>query len=117
MLILYFSFRATSIFDLELSCGQGLLEDGGEHFRVLLSKFHFGEERSNIWGYQNKRRLGHQYNASSRREKFGSRNIDEVKYISFMRKELGFLQENMDFKGNGIKFRTDWNSILEYFNV
>ena len=51
------------------------------------------------------------------REKFGSRNIDEVKYISFMRKELGFLQENMDFKGNGIKFRTDWNSILEYFNV
>ena len=51
------------------------------------------------------------------REKFGSKNIDEATYISFMRRELGFLQENMNFKGSGIKFRTDWSDILEHFNV
>ena len=51
------------------------------------------------------------------REKFGSKNIDEATYISFMRRELGFLLENMDFKGNGIKFRKDWINILEHFNV
>ena len=51
------------------------------------------------------------------REKFGSKNIDEATYISFMRRELGFLQENMNFKGRGIKFRTDWSDILEHFNV
>ena len=51
------------------------------------------------------------------KEKFCSKNIDEVKYISFMRKELNYLLENMDFKGNGIKFRNEWINILEHFNV
>ena len=51
------------------------------------------------------------------REKFGSKNIDEANYISFMRRELGFLQENMDFQGNGMKFRTNWIDILDHFNV
>ena len=51
------------------------------------------------------------------REKFGSKNIDEATYISFMRRELCFLQENMNFKGQGIKFRNDWTNILAHFNV
>ena len=51
------------------------------------------------------------------REKFGSKNIDEANYISFMKRELGFLQENMEFKGNGMKFRTEWNDILKHFNA
>ena len=51
------------------------------------------------------------------REKFGSKNIDDVNYINFMKKELGFLLENMDYKGNGILFRTEWLDILQHFNV
>ena len=51
------------------------------------------------------------------KEKFGSKNIDEVKYITFMRKELNFLLESMNYQGNGIKFRTEWNNILEHFNI
>ena len=51
------------------------------------------------------------------KEKFGSKNIDEANYISFMRRELCFLQKNMDFKGNGAKFRTDWFNLLQHFDI
>ena len=51
------------------------------------------------------------------RQKFGSKNLDELSYIIFMQRELNFLMEKMDFKGGKLKFCIEWANILQYFNV
>ena len=51
------------------------------------------------------------------RQKFGSKTLNEIQYILFMKQELQYLQEIMNFKGDKIKFCTEWLDILLHFNV
>ena len=51
------------------------------------------------------------------RQKFGAKNLDEIQYIIFMRKELKLLFDIMEFKGKKYDFFNVWNVILEHFEV
>ena len=51
------------------------------------------------------------------RQKFGSKNINELQFIIFMKAELGFLVKTMEFKGKGQEFRQEWDKILQHFDV
>ena len=51
------------------------------------------------------------------KQKFGSRNINDLQFIIFMKQELTFLQNTMDFKGEKFNFCTEWNEILQHFEV
>lgn len=51
------------------------------------------------------------------KQKFGSKNINELQYIIFMRQELKFLHETMEYKGGKLDFCTEWADILKHFEV
>ena len=51
------------------------------------------------------------------RQKFRSKNINELQFIIFMKAELGFLVKTMEFKGKGQEFRQEWDKILQHFDV
>ena len=47
------------------------------------------------------------------RQKFGSKTLDEISFILYMKYELNFL----DFKGEKDKFCKEWENILSHFEV
>ena len=49
--------------------------------------------------------------------KFGSKNLDEIQFIIFMKQELKFLLDKMEYKGEGIRFSTDWAEIIQHFEA
>ena len=49
--------------------------------------------------------------------KFGSKNLDEIQLIIFMKQELKFLLDKMEYKGEGIRFSTDWAEIIQHFEA
>ena len=51
------------------------------------------------------------------KEKFGTKELDEIKYILYMKKELNFLIETMNFKGELTIFINDWANILQHFDI
>ena len=51
------------------------------------------------------------------RQKFGSKNIDELQFIIYMRNELKFLMKTLEFKGDGSLLHVEWINILQHFNV
>ena len=51
------------------------------------------------------------------RRKFGSKSLDELSFIIYMKNELNFLYQTMVFKGKKIKFRREWDVILEHFEI
>ena len=51
------------------------------------------------------------------REKFGTKSLNEIKYILYMKKELNLLIETMNFKGQLNGFINDWEKILQHFEV
>ena len=51
------------------------------------------------------------------RQKFGSKSLDELSYIIFMKNELNFLLETMTFRGKKLEFYNDWKEILLHFEV
>ena len=51
------------------------------------------------------------------RQKFGSKTLDEISYILYMKCELNFLLQIMDFKGEKDKFCKEWENILSHFEV
>ena len=50
-------------------------------------------------------------------QKFGSKSLGELEYILFMRKELSFLKDIAEFKGEFAEFYTDWVEILQHFEM
>ena len=50
-------------------------------------------------------------------EKFGKKDLNEMHYTLFMRKELKLLLEIMQFKGEMTTLNTDWADILQHFEV
>ena len=51
------------------------------------------------------------------RQKFGSKNINELQFIIYMRSEIGFLRQIMEFKGEGLAFCKEWEKILQHFEI
>ena len=51
------------------------------------------------------------------KQKFGSKNLDELHFIIFMKQELKFLLDKMEYKGEGIKFSNEWAEILQHFEA
>ena len=51
------------------------------------------------------------------RQKFGSKSLDELSFIIYMKNELNLLYQTMVFKGQKIKFCREWDVILEYFEI
>ena len=51
------------------------------------------------------------------RQKFGSKNIDELQFILYMRCELRFLIKTMESKGKGLPLCGDWDKIFDHFNI
>ena len=51
------------------------------------------------------------------RQKFGSKTLDEISFIIYMKNELNFLYQTMDFKGEKNNFLREWDAILEHFEV
>ena len=51
------------------------------------------------------------------RQKFGSKNIDELQFIIYMRSELRFLIKTREFKGDGLPLPEEWVNILQHFNI
>ena len=50
-------------------------------------------------------------------EKFGKKDLNEMHYILFMKKELKLLLEIMQFKGEMETFITDWAEIMQHFEI
>ena len=50
------------------------------------------------------------------RQKFGSKKLDELQYIMFMRRELPLLEKLLEFKGND-SFCKEWVPIFQYFEI
>ena len=51
------------------------------------------------------------------KQKFGAKNLNEINYINFMRKELRFLYDIAEFKEDKYSFFAEWCSIFEHFEV
>ena len=51
------------------------------------------------------------------KQKFGTKNLDDLQFIIFMKQELTFLLDKMEYKGEGIKFSTEWAEILQHFEA
>ena len=51
------------------------------------------------------------------RQKFGSKNIDELQFILYMKSELEFLLKTADFKGEKSSFYMVWDKILKHFDL
>ena len=51
------------------------------------------------------------------KEKFGSKTINRLRYISFIRQELRFIIQTMEFRGKKVEFLKEWNEILQHFEV
>ena len=51
------------------------------------------------------------------KQKFGSKNINELQFIIFMKQELKSLLEIMEFKGEKHKFCDEWGEILQHFEI
>ena len=50
-------------------------------------------------------------------QKFGSKIIDELQFIIFMRRELSFLLKVMEYKGKKLEFLNDWVQIFQHFEI
>ena len=50
------------------------------------------------------------------RQKFGSKKVNELQYIMFMRRELPLLEKLLEFKGND-SFCQEWVPIFQYFEI
>ena len=51
------------------------------------------------------------------REKFCTKELNEINYILYMKKELQLLIEAMNFKGKLTIFINDWANILQHFEI
>ena len=51
------------------------------------------------------------------KQKFGAKNLDEVLFINFMRKEIKLLVNIMEYKGRIVQFLKDWSEILDHFEI
>ena len=51
------------------------------------------------------------------RQKFGSKIIDELQFIIYIRSELNFLVKTLEFKGERLHLSVDWVKILQHFNI
>ena len=51
------------------------------------------------------------------KQKFGSKTLDEISFKIYMKNELNFLYQTMDFKGKIITFFNEWEAIFEYFDA
>ena len=50
-------------------------------------------------------------------EKLGKKDLNEMHYILFMKKELKLMLEIMQFKGEMETFITDWAEIMQHFEI
>ena len=50
-------------------------------------------------------------------QKFGAKNLNELHYRLYMKKELNLLLNVMQLKHQREKFENDWVHILEHFRV
>ena len=50
------------------------------------------------------------------RQKFGSKNLNELQYILYMRRELPLLEKLIESKGNGF-FCKEWVQIFQHFEI
>ena len=51
------------------------------------------------------------------RQKFGSKTLDEISFRIYMKNELNFLYQTLDFKGKKITFCNEWEVIFKHFDV
>ena len=51
------------------------------------------------------------------RQKFGSKIIDELQFIIYIRSEQNFLVKTLKFKGERLPLSVDWVKILQHFNI
>ena len=51
------------------------------------------------------------------KQKFGSKKLDETSFKIYMKNELNFLYQTMDFKGKNITFFNEWEVIFKHFEV
>ena len=51
------------------------------------------------------------------KQKFGSKNINELQFILYMKYELEFLLKTAEFKGEKSSFYMAWDKILKHFDL
>ena len=119
MFLLYWPFRTSTRLCTELPNGQGFL---GNLISTYYPNISLGRKEA-IFGDINSKGdsvintlilLAKQF---LWRQKFGSKNINELQFILYMRRELIFLAKVMEFVGNKSSFCREWVQIFQYFEI